>query len=101
MLPLQVNLLVWFPANLAVHVDDPTLNLIVPSTSATSSFCLTPRYQRTAVYATCDFIGGGTAITGVDVTALVTFTTTSPTSSTPSTSITIVNNYVQVLCVLS
>ena len=82
---------IWFPANLAVHVDDPVLNSIVPSAQISSSgFCTTPPYQRTAVYATCDFTGGGTAITGVDVTSLVTFI--SPSSSS---SIAIINNYIQ------
>lgn len=80
---------IWVPANLAVAVDDSTLNQIVPSLDGISSTCTTPLYQRTAVYATCDFVGGGTAITGVDVTSLVTFTST-------SSSVLIVNSYVQV-----
>ena len=90
---MQVNLLVWYPANLAVHVDDPTLNLILPTSSLStlSSTCTTPIYQRTAIWATCDFTGGGTPITGVDVTTLVTFN-----NPTNSPSIAIVNNYVQV-----
>jgi hypothetical protein len=88
---VQVNMLIWFPANLAVTVDDPILNLIIPSASLSqvSSSCTTPLYQRSAVYATCDFVGGGTAITGVDVTTLVTFTSS-------SALVALVNNYVQV-----
>ena len=88
---VQVNMLVWFPANLAVTVDDPVLNLIIPSASLSqvSSSCTTPLYQRSAVYATCDFIGGGTSITGVDVTTLVTFTSSSALVS-------VINNYIQV-----
>ena len=85
---------IWVPANLAVVVDDSTLNQVVPTDrldTIRSSTCTTPLYQRTAVYATCDFIGGGTAITGVDVTSLVTFTT-----DPPSSSVAIVNNYIQV-----
>lgn len=84
-------MLIWFPDNLAVTVDDPTLNLIIPIANLTtvSSTCSTPLYQRTAIYATCDFIGGGTSITGVDVTSLVTFTST-------SSSVSVINNYVQV-----
>ncbi len=88
---VQVNMLIWFPANLAVTVDDPILNLIIPSASLSqvSSSCTTPLYQRSAVYATCDFVGAGTAITGVDVTTLVTFTSS-------SALVAVVNNYVQV-----
>ena len=83
---------IWVPANLAVAVDDSTLNQIVPTDrldSIASSTCTSPLYQRTAVYATCDFIDGGTAITGVDVTSLVTFTST-------SSAVAVINNYVQV-----
>ena len=82
---------VWVPANLAVVVDDPTLNLIIPTArlSGISGTCNTPLYQRTAVQATCDFIGGGPTISGVDVTSLVTFVST-------SSSVAIVNNYIQV-----
>ncbi|KAL0035306.1 hypothetical protein WJX77_000193 [Trebouxia sp. C0004] len=85
-----VNMLIWFPANLAVTVDDPILNLIIPSASLSqvSSSCTTPLYQRSAVYATCDFTGGGTSITGVDVTTLVTFT------SSPAL-VAVINNYIQ------
>ncbi|DBB14474.1 TPA: hypothetical protein ACH3X3_004761 [Trebouxia sp. C0006] len=85
-----VNMLIWFPANLAVTVDDPVLNLIIPSASLSqvSSSCTTPLYQRSAVYATCDFIGGGTSITGVDVATLVTFTSSSALVS-------VINNYIQ------
>ena len=87
---------IWFPANLAIHVDDPVLNSIVPSASiSSSSSCSTPPYQRTAVYATCDFTGGGTAITGVDVTSLVTFITPAPTPPASSPSIAIINSYIQ------
>ena len=82
---------IWVPASLAVAVDDPTLNQIVPSLDSISNTCTTPLYQRTAVYATCDFVGGGAAINGVDVTSLVTFTST-------SSSVIIVNNYIQVWC---
>lgn len=87
----QVSMLIWFPANLAVTVDDPVLNLIIPSASlsSVSSSCTTPLYQRSAVYATCDFVGGGTSITGVDVTTLVTFTSS-------SALISVINNYIQV-----
>lgn len=88
---VQVNMRIWVPANLAVAVDDPTLNQIVPSLDGISSTCTTPLYQKTAVYATCDFVGGGTAISGVDVTSLVTFTSA-------SSSVEIINNYVQVQC---
>ena len=80
---------IWVPANLAVAVDDSTLNQIVPSLDGISNTCTTPLYQRTAVYATCDFVGGGAAITGVDVTSLVTFTSS-------SSSVAIVNSYIQV-----
>ncbi|DBA74581.1 TPA: hypothetical protein ACH3X2_009453 [Trebouxia sp. C0005] len=85
-----VSMLIWFPANLAVTVDDPVLNLIIPSASlsSVSSSCTTPLYQRSAVYATCDFVGGGTSITGVDVTTLVTFTSS-------SALISVINNYIQ------
>lgn len=62
---------VWIAQNLQVTVDDPTLNLIVPASSVAT--CTDPVYQRTALYATCDFAGGGASITGVDVTALVSF----------------------------
>lgn len=89
---LQVSMRIWVPANLAVAVDDSTLNQIVPTDrlgSIASSTCTTPLYQRTAVYATCDFVDGGTAITGVDVTSLVTFNSTSP-------AVAVINNYVQV-----
>ncbi|KAL3148639.1 hypothetical protein ABBQ38_014062 [Trebouxia sp. C0009 RCD-2024] len=81
---------IWVPANLAVVVDDPTLNLIVPKAqlSSISSTCNTPLYQGTAVYATCDFVGGGPTISGVDVTSLVTFVST-------SSSVAIINNYIQ------
>lgn len=85
---------IWVPANLAVAVDDPTLNQIVPTDrldSIASSTCTTPLYQKTAVYATCDFIDGGSAITGVDVTSLVTFTSASP-------AVAVINNYIQVQC---
>lgn len=82
---------IWVPTNLAVAVDDATLHQIVPSLTSVSTTCTTPLYQKTAVYATCDFVGGGTAITGVDVTSLVTFTST-------SSSVAIVNNYIQVQC---
>lgn len=89
-------MLIWLPDNLAVTVDDPTLNLIIPSASLStvSSTCTTPLYQRTAIYATCDFIGGGTSITGVDITTLVTFTSS-------STSVSVINNYVQVCLYLA
>lgn len=82
---------IWVPANLAVVVDDPTLNLIIPtaSLSGIDSTCNTPVYQRTAVHATCDFVDGGPTIPGVDVTSLVTFVST-------SSSIAVVNNYIQV-----
>ncbi len=84
-------MLVWFPANLALTVDDPVLNLIIPSASLSqvSSSCTTPLYQRSAVYATCDFIGGGTSITGVDITTLVTLTSS-------SALVAVINNYIQV-----
>ena len=92
---VQVNILVWYPANLAVNVDDPVLNLIIPSASlaAVSSPCSTALYQRTAVYATCDFVGGGAnPITGVDVSSLVAFSI--PSSRTSA--VVVNNNYVQV-----
>lgn len=82
-------MLIWYPANLAVYVDDATLSRIVPLGSTISPGCETPLYQRTTVYATCDFISGANTITGVDVSSLVTFTSS-------SSSVIIVNNYVQV-----
>ena len=94
---VQVDMLIWFPANLAVTVDDPVLNLIIPSASlsSVSNTCTTPLYQRSAVYATCDFTGGGTSITRVDITTLVTFTTSS------SAYVSVTNNYVQVHLLLT
>lgn len=90
-------MLVWLAQNLQVSVDDPTLNMIIPPASVASlGTCTDPIYQRTSLHATCDFVGGGTAITGVDVTSLVTFNI--PDSSKDLA--VVVNHYVQVLCLI-
>lgn len=80
---------VWIAQNLQMTVDDATLNQIVPAASLSSSTCTDPIYQRTSIHATCDFAGGGVTISGVDVTALVSFTSA-------SSLVTVVNSYVQV-----
>lgn len=78
-LPLQVPVSIWVPQNLAAVADNPTLSRLLPDANRSAATgCSQPAFQATTLRATADFVcPGRTSITGVDVSSLVTFSSSS------------------------
>lgn len=72
----QVALSVWYPQNVTVRVQDPTLNAVLPlnaNLQQLSPGC-TDRYQVSRMSVTADWTDGGTGVfPGADVTQFVQF----------------------------
>ena len=78
-LPLQVPISIWVPQNLAAVADNPTLSRLLPDANRSAAMgCSQPAFQATTLRATADFVcPGRTSIIGVDVSSLVTFSSSS------------------------